>query len=141
MITANSYNINNEKRCLKVAINYKCILAYGLTEEELDKIKKRRLKVREVTENEASSRVIDILCGEITENTGDELPKDEKALIFNGYNDKELRETIKFIRRFIEGGVLAVVTEASSKWTFKELIEHLVEEREWYKSQQKEGGK
>ncbi len=124
-----------------MAINYKCILAYGLTEEELDKIKKRRLKVREVTENEASSRVIDILCGEITENTGDELPKDEKALIFNGYNDKELRETIKFIRRFIEGGVLAVVTEASSKWTFKELIEHLVEEREWYKSQQKEGGK
>ena len=122
-------------------MNYKCILAYGLTEEELDKIKKRRLKVREVTENEASSRVIDILCGEITENTGDELPKDEKALIFNGYNDKELRETIKFIRRFIEGGVLAVVTEASSKWTFKELIEHLVEEREWYKSQQKEGGK
>ena len=124
-----------------MAINYKCILAYGLTEEELDKIKKRRLKVREVTENEASSRVIDILCGEITENTGDELPKDEKALIFNGYNDKELRETIKFIRRFIEGGVLAVVTEASSKWTFKELIEHLVEEGEWYKSQQKEGGK
>ena len=124
-----------------MAINYKCILAYGLTEEELDKIKKRRLKVKEITEKEASSRVIDILCGEITENTGDELPKDEKALIFNGYNDKELRETIKFIRRFIEGGVLAVVTEASSKWTFKELIEHLVEEREWYKSQQKEGGK
>lgn len=124
-----------------MAINYKCILAYGLTEEELDKIKKRRLKVKEITEKEASSRVIDILCGEITENTGDELPKNEKALIFNGYNDKELRETIKFIRRFMEDGVLAIVTEASSKWTFKELIEHLLEEREWHKAQQREGGK
>lgn len=123
-----------------MAINYKCILAYGLTEEELDKIKKRRLKVKEVTEKEASTRIVDLLCGEEKENTSDELPKDEKALIFNGYNDKELRETIKFIRRFIEGGVLAVVTEQSSKWTFKELVEHLLEEREWYKSQQ-EGGK
>ena len=123
-----------------MAINYKCILAYGLTEEELDKIKKRRLKVKEVTEKEASTRIVDLLCGEVEESTSDELPKDEKALIFNGYNDKELRETIKFIRRFVEGGVLAVVTEQSSKWTFKELVEHLVEEREWYKSQQ-EGGK
>lgn len=64
------------------------------------------------------------------------LPNNEKALIFNGYNEKELKETIKFIRRFIEGGVLAVVTEQSSKWTFDYLIEHLIEEREFYKAQQ-----
>ncbi|MDO5517536.1 MAG: DUF3783 domain-containing protein [Clostridium sp.] len=119
-----------------MAINYKCILAYGLTDEELDKIKKRRLKVKEVTSEDASRRIVDILCEDGDGSTKDELPADEKALIFNGYNDKELRETIKFIRRFIEGGVLAVVTEESSKWTFKYLIEHLVEEREWYKSQQ-----
>ena len=124
-----------------MAINYKCILAYGLTEEEMTKIKNRRLKVKEVTEKEAGCKIVDLLCGEVTEDTCSDLPKDEKALIFNGYNDKELRETIKFIRRFIEGGVLAVVTEQSSKWTFKYLIDHLIEEREWYKSQQQEGGK
>ena len=104
-----------------MAINYKCILAYGLSDEELDKIQKRRLKVKVVNDMEAP-------CNK--------LPENEKALIFNGYNEKELRETIKFIRRFIEGGVLAVVTEQSSKWTFDYLIEHLIEEREAYKSQQ-----
>lgn len=122
-----------------MAINYKCILAYGLSDEQLDKIKKRRIKVKEITKENASMRIIDILCGDISEDTCDELPIGEKALIFNGYNDKELRETIRFIRSFVEGGVLAVVTEESSKWTFKYLIEHLVEEREWYKAQQKGG--
>lgn len=117
-----------------MAINYQCILAYGLTQEELDKIRKRRLKVKEVTNENASMRIVDILCEESQENTYAELPVNEKALIFNGYNDKELRNTIKFIRTFIEGGVLAVVTEQSSKWTFKDLMEHLIEEREWYKA-------
>ena len=42
-----------------MAINYKCILAYGLTEEELDKIKKRRLKVKEITEKEYESVVVE----------------------------------------------------------------------------------
>ncbi|AGX41123.1 DUF3783 domain-containing protein [Clostridium saccharobutylicum] len=117
-----------------MAINYQCILAYGLTQEELDKIQKRRLKVKEVTNENASMRIVDILCEESKENTYAELPVNEKALIFNGYNDKELRNAIKFIRTFIEGGVLAVVTEQSSKWTFKDLMEHLIEEREWYKA-------
>lgn len=122
-----------------MAINYKCILAYGLSEEQLDKIKRRMIKVKEITKENAAERIIDILCGNISENTCDELPVDEKALIFNGYNDKELRSTIKFIRSFVEGGVLAVVTEESSKWTFKYLLEHLIEEREWYEAQQKGG--
>ena len=119
-----------------MAINYKCISAYGLTDEEFDKIQKRRIKVKRVTNSDASNKIIDILCGTEVENSEEELPVGEKALIFNGYNEKELRETIKFIRRFIEGGVLAVVTEQSSKWTFDYLIEHLIEEREAYKAQQ-----
>ena len=65
-----------------MAINYKCILAYGLSEEQLDKIKKRRIKVKEITKENASERIIDILCGNTSENTCDELPPDEKALIF-----------------------------------------------------------
>ena len=119
-----------------MAINYKCILAYGLTDEELDKIQKRRIKVKIINEKNAGARIIDLLCGSNDETACNKLPENEKALIFNGYNDKELRETIKFIRRFIEGGVLAVVTEQSSKWSFDYLLEHLIEEREAYKAQQ-----
>ena len=119
-----------------MAINYKCILAYWLTDEELDKIQKRRLKVKVVNQTNAGARVIDLLCSNDIEAVCNELPVNEKALVFNGYNEKQLRETIKFIRRFVEGGVLAVVTEQSSKWTFDYLVEHLIEEREAYKAQQ-----
>lgn len=120
-----------------MAINYKCILAYGLTDEEFDKIQKRRIKVKRVTNSDASNKIIDILCGTEVENSEEELPVGEKALIFNGYNDKELRGVIKFIRGFIEGGVLAVVTEQSSKWTLKYLLEHLIDERTMYEQYKK----
>ena len=120
-----------------MAINYKCILAYGLTDEEFDKIQQRRIKVKRVTNSDASNKIIDILCGTEVENSEEELPVGEKALIFNGYNDKELRGVIKFIRGFIEGGVLAVVTEQSSKWTLKYLLEHLIEERTMYEEYKK----
>ena len=120
-----------------MAINYKCILAYGLTDEEFDKIQKRRIKVKRVTNSDASNKIIDILCDTEVENSEEELPVGEKALIFNGYNDKELRGVIKFIRGFIEGGVLAVVTEQSSKWTLKYLLEHLIEERTMYEEYKK----
>ena len=120
-----------------MAINYKCILAYGLTDEEFDKIQKRRIKVKRVTNSDASNKIIDILCGTEVENSEEELPVGEKALMFNGYNDKELRGVIKFIRGFIEGGVLAVVTEQSSKWTLKYLLEHLIDERTMYEQYKK----
>ena len=120
-----------------MAINYKCILVYGLTDDELDKIQKRRLKFKVVNEKNAGAKINDLLVNSNNEAPCNELPEDEKAIIFNGYNDKELRETIKFIRRFIEGGVLAVVTEMSSTWNFNYLLEHLIEEREAYKAQQR----
>ena len=122
-----------------MAINYRCILAYGLSDKELEKIEKRRIRLKNVTENDALMKINDILIGSKSEDCYGELPNDEKVIVFNGYNDKELRMTIKFIRSFIKGGVLAVVTEQSNKWTFKYLAEHLIEERKMYESQEKGG--
>ena len=68
----------------------------------------------------------------------DELPKDEKVVIFYGFKDEQLKYTIRYIRGFVQGGILAVCTPQNYKWTFKYLLEHLFEEREWYKTQQKE---
>ena len=119
-----------------MAVNYKCILAYGLSNEQIDKIKKRRIRMKIVTNNEGGMKIKDLLNNNTEENKNyEELPQNEKAIIFNGYNDKELRSEIKFIRSFVDGGVLAVVTEQSEGWTFKYLVEHLIEEREFYKSQ------
>jgi hypothetical protein len=117
-----------------MVISDKCILAYGLKEEEIKKIESQNIKVIEINNNVALMKLGDIICGDISENTYDNLPLSEKALIFNGFKDEQLKVTIRYIRGFIQGGVLAVSTAQNYKWTFKYLLEHLVEEREWFEA-------
>lgn len=117
-----------------MAISNKCILAYGLNEEEIKKIQTQNIKVVEINNNMALMKLEDIICGDMSENTYDNLPLNEKALIFNGFKDEQLKVTIRYIRGFIQGGVLAVSTAQNYKWTFKYLLEHLVEEREWFEA-------
>ena len=72
-----------------MAVSYKCILAYGLNNEQIEKIKKRRIRIKVITDNEAGMKINDILVNNTEENKiYAQLPKDEIALIFNGYNDK-----------------------------------------------------
>lgn len=117
-----------------MAISDKCILAYGLNEEEIKKIESQNIKVIEINNNMALMKLEDIICGDTGENTYDNLPLNEKALIFNVFKDEQLKVTIRYIRGFIQGGVLAVSTAQNYKWTFKYLLEHLVEEREWFEA-------
>ena len=117
-----------------MAISDKCILAYGLKEEEIKKIESQNIKVIEINNNMALMKLEDIICEDTNENSYDKLPLNEKALIFNGFKDEQLKVTIRYIRGFIKGGVLAVSTAQNYKWTFKYLLEHLVEEREWFEA-------
>ena len=120
-----------------MVISNKCILTYGLNAEEIKKIESQNIKVIEIKDDMVSMKLEDIICGKPNENSYDELPLNEKALIFNGFKDEQLKFTIRYIRGFIKGGVLAVSTAQNYKWTFKYLLEHLVEEREWFETQQK----
>ncbi|MBN7574438.1 DUF3783 domain-containing protein [Clostridium sp. 2-1] len=120
-----------------MATNNKCILAYGLKEDEIKKIKSQNIKVIEINNNMTLMTLEDIINGNKNEDSYDEMQLSEKALIFNGFKDEQLKVTIRYIRSFIQGGVLAVSTAQNYKWTFKYLLEHLIEEREWYKEQQK----
>ncbi len=120
-----------------MAINNKCILAYGLKTEEIKKIESQNIKVIEINNPMGSMKIEDIICEKINEDSHDELPLNEKALIFNGFKDEQLKVTIRYIRGFVKGGVLAVSTAQNYKWTFKYLLEHLVEEREWFEAQKK----
>ncbi|CUU45128.1 DUF3783 domain-containing protein [Clostridium beijerinckii] len=120
-----------------MATNNKCILAYGLKEDEIKKIESQNIKVIEINNNMTLMTLEDIINGNKNEDSYDEMQLSEKALIFNGFKDEQLKVTIRYIRSFIQGGVLAVSTAQNYKWTFKYLLEHLIEEREWYKEQQK----
>lgn len=120
-----------------MATNNKCILAYGLKDDEIKKIESQNIKVIEINKNMTLMTLEDIINGNKNEDSYDEMQLSEKALIFNGFKDEQLKVTIRYIRSFIQGGVLAVSTAQNYKWTFKYLLEHLIEEREWYKEQQK----
>lgn len=118
-------------------LSSRCILVYGLNPEEIKKIESQNIKVIEVSTNMASMKIEDIICEKANENLVEELPLNEKALIFNGFKDDHLKTTIRYIRGFVKGGVLAISTAQNYKWTFKYLLEHLIEEREWFEAQQK----
>lgn len=117
-----------------MAISDKCILAYGLNEEEIKKIESQNIKVIEINNDMVLMKLENIIREETNENSYDKLPLNEKALIFNGFKDEQLKVTIRYIRGFIQGGVLAVSTAQNYKWTFKYLLEHLLEEREWFEA-------
>lgn len=120
-----------------MAINNKCILVYGLKPDEIKKIESQNIKVIEINNDMGLMKIEDIICEKANEDSHYELPLNEKALIFNGFKDEQLKVTIRYIRGFVKGGVLAVSTAQNYKWTFKYLLEHLVEEREWFEAQQK----
>lgn len=56
----------------------------------------------------------------------------KSIVIFNGFNDFDLRNIVKTVRTEIGRDViLAVLTKNSILWTFDELYSHLLSEREW----------
>lgn len=116
--------------------NNKCILAYNLPKLELLKLKEENIKVIEILPEMVEMTVKDIIEG-LKFQTFNQKPLDNKVILFNNFTDNELKSTIKSIRENIKGGILAVVTPTSIEWKFNYLVEHLIEEREWYLKQQK----
>jgi Domain of unknown function (DUF3783) len=116
--------------------NNKCILVYNVPEEKLDFLINEGYKILAVTKEMLNMTVRDVLDGLRFETVNAEEFK-ESLMLFNSFPDEELRALIKKIRENIKGGILATVTENSIDWKFNYLLEHLIEEREWYLKQQK----
>lgn len=120
--------------------NNKCILAYGLSEDEIKLLEGFKHKIKIITKEMSSMKIKDILGGLKFEVVNKELPE-EKILLFNNYDDASVKKGVTDIRSNIKGTILAVVTPTSKEWTFEYLLEHLVEEREWAKKQQQKKGR
>lgn len=122
--------------------NNKMMLIYGFEPEEklsLDKIvSQKKVPSYKVINSEMSKMKIDeILDGYKFEIYNEKLPK-EKVVLFNNFNDKEINATIKYIKEINKSIIMAVITPTSKDWTFDYLIDHLIEEREWYKKNSSE---
>ncbi|KGK89259.1 hypothetical protein DP68_04695 [Clostridium sp. HMP27] len=120
--------------------NDKMILIYGLNEQESNAFKKiaseYNLPKHKIIKNDMGKMTIrDILDGLNLEVFNVDLPE-EKIILFNNFTDEQLKYTINLIRETFDfSPILAVITPTSIEWTFENLLEHLIEEREWFKKQ------
>ncbi|MCI5725921.1 MAG: DUF3783 domain-containing protein [Clostridium sp.] len=110
--------------------NNKCILVYNISEEEYKALGIFNTRIIVVTKEMLKMKVSDAILG-LNIPIYNNLDIEEKVILFNNYADEELQVTIKLLRTFITGGILAVVTPTSSKWTFEYLIKHLIAERKF----------
>ncbi|MDP4091042.1 MAG: DUF3783 domain-containing protein [Bacillota bacterium] len=124
--------------------NNKCILTYGFNEEErilVNSIKEEESlpEIRLITPSMTSMTLRNIIEGIKLEILSKPLPE-EKVMIFNNLSDNELDRAIKSIRsRMKTRPILAVVTPTSIDWTLADLLEHLIEEREFFRNTGKRG--
>lgn len=114
----------------------KCILCYGLEDDEISKFKELGFNVKIIENNMAEVKIKDIINNVSMGNTNIDLPK-EKVILFNGYDNKMLKPAVNKTRQLVPGCILAVVTPVSSTWKFIDLLKHLIEEREWANSNKK----
>ncbi|WP_027625409.1 DUF3783 domain-containing protein [Clostridium lundense] len=121
--------------------NNEVMLIYGFSKKDIDKIDKltkaNNLPRYILLEKSMANMTIrDILNGlNLRVFNNMDIPED-KVILFNNFTDKNLDKSITILRKNLkESPILAVVTPTSIEWTFKSLIEHLMEEREWFKSQ------
>ena len=116
--------------------NNKCILVHNVPEDEINELKDDGFKIIEVSDEMTEMTILDILNGLRFETVNADLPK-EAVIIFNDFSDEEIKLTITDIRKRFKEGIFAAVTPTSIEWKFSYLLEHLIEEREWYLRSQK----
>lgn len=118
--------------------NNKCTLVYGLSEDETLELQKQGLKLLNVSKEMLGMKVNDILDG-LKILKYNNIAPEEKVILFNDYSDSEVKDNVTKIRKVIKGAILAVVTPVSIEWTFQELMDHLISEREWFRRNQEKG--
>ena len=117
--------------------NNKCILVYGLSNDDLEYIKKLQYKIIEITPEMCEMTLMDVLLGMRLEIFNSD-PIKEKVILYNNLSEDEIRKAIVDTRQNIKDGILAVVTQQSINWKISYLIKHLRDEKEWYSKFRKE---
>lgn len=114
----------------------KSILASNAPLEEIKILKEKGINVIEVSNEMTEMKISDILDGFRFETVTNNIAN-ETVILFNSFSDEEIKLIMSDIRKRLKGGIFAVVTPTSIEWKFNYLVEHLIEEREWYLKNQK----
>lgn len=108
--------------------NNKCILTYGISFYEREKLSTLGFKIIEVTPEMTNMTLGDIIGG-LRFNIFNSNPIKTKIIVLNSFSDIEIKENIDNIRGIVNDTILALPTQKNVKWTFGDLVEHLVEDK------------
>lgn len=121
----------------------KSIIVFGFNDVEKSKLKAIANKYRSETiiieNNMMNLKMEEIVHGlklnkSVMEGKKENLIN-EKVILFNDFKEEDLNKIIGDIRVCKDlNCILAVVTPTSINWTFEYLVNHLIEEREWFKN-------
>lgn len=109
----------------------KVLLAHNLDSMELAKLQLMGHQIINVNQENGGALIRELLEGK-ARPAAVELPQ-EKVVIFNGYNDSDLKAGVIAIRtNFKEKPIIAAVTDNSYEWPYEFLLtEHLIKDRDW----------
>ncbi len=116
----------------------KSIIAYGFSKEEkyLIEMLKTRHKAKKciyLTDSLMDSTLNGILNDAFIESDGLKLPK-EKILLFDQFSDQEFLVIADIIKNTIKGSpIVETVKSIYINWSFRDLMRHLIQEREEFK--------
>lgn len=107
------------------------LLVHALDNMDLAKLQLMGHQMLIITKDNGGALIKDLIEGKGAPASGD-LPQ-EKVIIFNGYADEDLKQSVGAIRSsFKDKPIIAAVTDNSYNWTFEFLLtEHLIKDRDW----------
>jgi len=120
----------------------KVLLTFSLTKEEIEVLNehfnKEGAKPCVVMESSLANYTLkEILEGEAKNYPKEELPL-EKIIIFNNFEGEKLHKAVTEVRALLQSRpILATITPVSINMKFKDVLEHLIEEREFHKKNSK----
>lgn len=123
---------------INVILKERLVLAYGLDDEEIDKLNLKfntvcKKPVKVITSDMSNCTLGQILMGQEIKVSICSLPS-VKVVILNGFQGVYLQNAVKIIRKELgQEAILASTTPNSVKMPLHELIDHLIQERALYK--------
>lgn len=120
----------------------KSIITYGLNNDEnkfIDYISNNKnFSSHKIIEKSMTGMNLKDIINKSTNSNKEVKIPDEKVILFNNLDNDELSSLMKEIKgRFLNSPIFAVVTKTSIEWSFDYLVEHLMQEKEWFEKQQK----